>query len=137
MAHQSVDWILQRRYGVPHVDGYGSQVVTFQSDAQEINLGRNCLYRMDILHQDAYWSVLDGYDGTALTYHALPSDAESSVTDATGVYSAKGSTEWITTHTKRHVLSIKAPAGRDANPGEVRIIKYEPGKALKDSDNSA
>lgn len=140
MANQTVDWFLQRLYGVPSCeDGYGNAVLVVNANAQEHNLGRNSMYLMQARHADGYYAVLDGYENATGTNTNSDSNqnAESSVTDANGVYIGDGDEVILTTHIHRHVLSIKRPDGTDNANMEVRIIKKEPGKGFKDSDNSA
>lgn len=135
MANQTVDWILQRLYGSPHVDGYGSQVIEFNTNAVDYNLGRNTMYLLQFRHADGYWAVLDGYEGDNAA-GVGDTVSESSVTDDTGVFAEAGTEKYVTTLQRRHVLSVKRPDG-SSGAGEVRVIKMEPGKSLKDSDNSA
>lgn len=144
MAQLTTDWILQRIYGSPHTDGYGSQHVQFNTNVKEVNLGRNCVYRIDVINTgthdapdgDGYAGLIDGYRSFTESESDWNQNAESSITDSACFLLKAGTTEYFTTNINRHVLSIKRPDG-STTAGEVFITKMEPGKSLKDDNNSA
>jgi len=77
----------QLLYGPPHPDGYGSVVVQFNTDAKEVNLGRNSMYLLQFRHGDGYFGILDGYDGTL----EGGGESDSSITDSdVTVYASDG-----------------------------------------------
>lgn len=124
--------ILQLIYGPPHVDGYGSQVITLtDGSVQEVALGANSMYTIQWRFNDGYLGIIDGYEFDASTPAEGPfgDESESSITDANGFFMAADSEKVVMTNDKRKVLSLKQPDGVSVH-SEVRIIKHDKGGFL-------
>jgi hypothetical protein len=124
------DWFLTRIYGSPNCDGYGSQVLNVDNVVQNVNLGRNSMYKLqpkmdaDSMDVDGYFAVLDAWNDDTVQVGTL-NDAP--VTDAKGMILRHEQDIIITTNSRRHVLSVKMPDGGIATMS-LRVIRLEPGK---------
>lgn len=139
MGQTTYDWSLSRVYGysapiltddqgvAESNDAYGNKLLTVEAGAKEHNLARNAMYSLEISGFDGYCSLIDGYD-TAAEGALEVEGLESSVTDATAsIVLRDGQERFITTTSKRHVLSYKLPDAAGGAPlgldVKLRVIK--------------